>query len=105
MSDELARILSALDPEEQQMVDLKLQEHTNSEIAQQTGCSERTVRRDSPGPGEAPGRGCVTIPGSARRPVGGSGLVLREAAMTTFATTRLVLRRPVASRIAKALEP
>jgi RNA polymerase sigma-70 factor, ECF subfamily len=45
MGDELARILSALDPDEQQMVDLKLQEHTNSEIAQKTGCSERTVRR------------------------------------------------------------
>jgi DNA-directed RNA polymerase specialized sigma24 family protein len=26
-------------------VDLKLQEHTNGEIAQKTGCSERTVRR------------------------------------------------------------
>jgi RNA polymerase sigma factor (sigma-70 family) len=45
MGDELARILSALDPEEQQVVDLKLQEHTNGEIAQKTGCSERTVRR------------------------------------------------------------
>jgi RNA polymerase sigma factor (sigma-70 family) len=45
LGDELARILSALDPEEQQMVDLKLQEHTNGEIAQKTGCSERTVRR------------------------------------------------------------
>jgi RNA polymerase sigma factor (sigma-70 family) len=45
MADVLATLLSALDPEEQQMVDLKLQEHTNGEIAQQTGCSERTVRR------------------------------------------------------------
>jgi len=45
MGDELARILAVLDPEEQQVVDLKLQEHTNGEIAQKTGCSERTVRR------------------------------------------------------------
>src|SRR5262245_53695253 len=45
MGDELARLLAALDPEEQQVVDLKLQEHTNGEIAQKTGCSERTVRR------------------------------------------------------------
>jgi RNA polymerase sigma factor (sigma-70 family) len=45
MGDELARILGALDPEEQRLVDLKLQDHTNGEIAQKTGCSERTVRR------------------------------------------------------------
>lgn len=45
MDDELARLLGVLDPEEQQLVDLKLQEHTNEEIAKQLGCSERTVRR------------------------------------------------------------
>lgn len=45
VADVLANLLSTLDPEEQQMVDLRLQEHTNSEIAKQTGCSERTVRR------------------------------------------------------------
>lgn len=45
MDDELARLLSVLDPEEQQCVDLKLQEHTNAEIAKKIGCSERTVRR------------------------------------------------------------
>ncbi|MCI0359533.1 MAG: sigma-70 family RNA polymerase sigma factor [Planctomycetaceae bacterium] len=45
IDDELKRLLAALDPEEQQFVDLKLQEHTNGEIARQIGCSERTVRR------------------------------------------------------------
>jgi len=45
MDDELQRLLSALDPEEQQLVDLKLQEHTNEEIARHLGCSDRTVRR------------------------------------------------------------
>jgi RNA polymerase sigma-70 factor (ECF subfamily) len=45
MDEELARLLSVLDPEEQQCVDLKLQEHTNAEIASKIGCSERTVRR------------------------------------------------------------
>jgi RNA polymerase sigma-70 factor (ECF subfamily) len=45
LDDELARLLGALDPEEQQVVDLKLQEHTNEEIAEKVGCSERTIRR------------------------------------------------------------
>lgn len=45
LDDELKRLLSALDPEEQQVVDLKLQEHTNEEIAAEMGCSERTIRR------------------------------------------------------------
>jgi RNA polymerase sigma-70 factor (ECF subfamily) len=45
LDDELQRLLSALDPEQQQVVDLKLQELTNEEIAEQIGCSERTVRR------------------------------------------------------------
>lgn len=45
LSDELARLLSGLDAEERQLVDLKLQELTNEEIAAQMKCSERTVRR------------------------------------------------------------
>jgi RNA polymerase sigma factor (sigma-70 family) len=45
MHDELQRLLSALDPEEQQLLNLKLQEMTNGEIARHIGCSERTVRR------------------------------------------------------------
>ena len=45
MDDELKRLLSAFDPEEQRLVDLKLQEMTNGEIARHIGCSERTVRR------------------------------------------------------------
>ena len=45
LDDELQRLLSGLDPEEQQVVDLKLQEHTNEEIAEKVGCSERTIRR------------------------------------------------------------
>jgi RNA polymerase sigma factor (sigma-70 family) len=45
MDEELQRLLGAFDPEERQVVDLKLQEQTNDEIAQQMGCSERTVRR------------------------------------------------------------
>ena len=45
LADELARLVSGLDAEEQQLVELKLQEHTNEEIAAQLHCSERTVRR------------------------------------------------------------
>jgi RNA polymerase sigma factor (sigma-70 family) len=45
LADELARVLSGLDGEGQQLVELKLQERTNAEIAAQMKCSERTVRR------------------------------------------------------------
>ena len=45
LADELSRLLAGLDAEEQQLVELKLQEHTNDEIAEQMKCSERTVRR------------------------------------------------------------
>jgi RNA polymerase sigma factor (sigma-70 family) len=45
MDDELQKLLGGLDAEEQQLVDLKLQQMTNDEIARQMGCSERTVRR------------------------------------------------------------
>jgi len=44
-NDELSQLLSGLDGEEQQLVELKLQQCNNSEIAQRLGCSERTVRR------------------------------------------------------------
>src|SRR5262245_47137841 len=45
LADELARLLSGLDAEEQQLVELKLQERSNDEIAAEMHCSERTVRR------------------------------------------------------------
>jgi RNA polymerase sigma-70 factor, ECF subfamily len=45
LADELAKLLSGLDAEEQQLVELKLQERSNDEIAAQMHCSERTVRR------------------------------------------------------------
>lgn len=42
---EIEDLLKGLDEEQQQVVDLKLQNHTNEEIARQLQCSERTVRR------------------------------------------------------------
>jgi RNA polymerase sigma factor (sigma-70 family) len=44
-ADQFQQLLAALDDEERQLVDLKLQEYTNDEIAERLGCSERTVRR------------------------------------------------------------
>jgi RNA polymerase sigma factor (sigma-70 family) len=44
-ADQFQRVLAGLDEEERQVVDLKLQECTNDEIAERLGCSERTVRR------------------------------------------------------------
>ena len=44
-ADQFTQLVSALDEEERQLVDLKLQQFTNDEIAEQMGCSERTVRR------------------------------------------------------------
>src|SRR5262249_34389478 len=44
-ADQFQRVLAGLDDEERQLVDLKLQECTNDEIAERLGCSERTVRR------------------------------------------------------------
>ena len=44
-ADQFAQLLTALDEEERQLVDLKLQQCTNDEIAERMGCSERTVRR------------------------------------------------------------
>lgn len=43
--DELEQLLHGLDDEEQRIVELKLQQFTNQEIAEQLRCSERTVRR------------------------------------------------------------
>ncbi len=44
-SDQLGFLLETLSPQECQVLDLKLQNHTNEEIAQEMKCSERTVRR------------------------------------------------------------
>jgi RNA polymerase sigma-70 factor, ECF subfamily len=44
-ADQFQQLLGELDEEERQMVDLKLQECTHEEVAEQLGCSERTVRR------------------------------------------------------------
>ncbi len=45
IADHLRVLLDGLDEEERQVVDLVLQEHTQEEIAERLGCSERTVRR------------------------------------------------------------
>ena len=42
---EIEELLRGFDEEQQQVVDLKLQNHTNEEIARRMQCSERTVRR------------------------------------------------------------
>lgn len=44
-ADQFQQILAALDEEERQIVDLKLQDYTHEEVADKLGCSERTVRR------------------------------------------------------------
>ena len=44
-SEQFKLLIRSLDVEEQQVVDLKLQQFTNDEVASQLGCSERTVRR------------------------------------------------------------
>ena len=44
-ADQLQRLLSEMEEEQQQLVQLKLQNYTNLEIADSLGCSERTVRR------------------------------------------------------------
>lgn len=44
-TDEFQKLLSSLDDEENQMVQFKLEQHTNGKIADRMGCSERTVRR------------------------------------------------------------
>jgi RNA polymerase sigma factor (sigma-70 family) len=44
-ADQFERLLGSLDPEERQLVDLKLQEYTNDQVAERMGCSSRTVTR------------------------------------------------------------
>ena len=44
-TDQFEQILSLLDEEERQILDLKLQDYTHEEIAEKLGTSERTVRR------------------------------------------------------------
>jgi RNA polymerase sigma-70 factor (ECF subfamily) len=44
-ADQFQHLLSGLDAEAQAVVDLKLQDFTQAEIADRLGCSERTVRR------------------------------------------------------------
>jgi RNA polymerase sigma-70 factor (ECF subfamily) len=44
-ADQFTQLVAGLDDEERQLVDLKLQQCTNEEIAERMGCSERTVRR------------------------------------------------------------
>jgi len=44
-ADQMDNLLNTLEPQECQVLDLKLQSFTNAEIALQVKCSERTVRR------------------------------------------------------------
>lgn len=44
-SDQMNVLLGSLSADECQVLDLKLQNHTNNDIAEQMKCSERTVRR------------------------------------------------------------
>jgi RNA polymerase sigma factor (sigma-70 family) len=44
-ADQFRALLDRLDPEEQRVVDLKIQDYTNEQVAAALGCSERTVRR------------------------------------------------------------
>lgn len=44
-NDQFEHLMQSLDQEEQQIIQLKLEDLTNDEIAGKLGCSERTVRR------------------------------------------------------------
>ena len=44
-ADQMEKLLSMLSDEERSLVQLKLDGHKQEEIAEQLGCSERTVRR------------------------------------------------------------
>jgi RNA polymerase sigma-70 factor, ECF subfamily len=44
-ADQFRQVLAYLDDEERRLVDLKLQDCTNLDVADRLGCSERTVRR------------------------------------------------------------
>lgn len=43
--DQLQQLLAEMDDEERQLVEFKLQQYTNQEMAEKLECSERTVRR------------------------------------------------------------
>ncbi len=43
--DQFLYLMDSFDSESQQIVQLKLEQHTNAHIAEQMGCAERTVRR------------------------------------------------------------
>ncbi len=45
LTEAMAQLLDGLAPQEQRVVDLKLQDVPNHEVAARLGCSERTVRR------------------------------------------------------------
>jgi len=44
-ADQLRQLLAGMDEEERRVVELKLEQHTNLQMARELGCSERTVRR------------------------------------------------------------
>lgn len=44
-ADQLEHLLAGMDGEERQIVNMRLEQHTNEEIAHRLGCSQRTVRR------------------------------------------------------------
>jgi RNA polymerase sigma factor (sigma-70 family) len=44
-ADTFHQLISSLDEQEQEIIDLKLQDFTNEEVAQQLDCCEKTVRR------------------------------------------------------------
>jgi RNA polymerase sigma factor (sigma-70 family) len=44
-ADELRHLVASLDDDERRLLDLKLRECTNLEVAARLGCSERTVHR------------------------------------------------------------
>jgi RNA polymerase sigma-70 factor (ECF subfamily) len=44
-ADQFQQLMAGLEDEERRLVDLKLQQYTNAEVAERLGCSERTVRR------------------------------------------------------------
>jgi len=43
--DQFLHLMTSFDAESQQIVQMKLEQHTNANIAEQMGCAERTVRR------------------------------------------------------------
>ena len=45
LAEEFENLRASLDEEEQRIVELKLQELTNLEVADRLGCSDRTVSR------------------------------------------------------------